>query len=127
MKTLFTFIFGLSVGLLLTHYYAQTKSDYFNHLYTQYSQVNYNPISQQQFEQKWLSDVPWCFATKQSNYCNSATACKPENNEIHPKAESQLVHIHQKLINWYPKAQSALHQMQSWAVTTWEKQVNQMN
>ena len=127
MKTLMIFIFGLAVGLMSTHYYSHEKKEYFSKLYSEYVRVNYNQLTPKQFEHKWLATTPWCFATPEKNICNSATVCNPENNETHMVPKNNLVHVHQRLINWYPKAKTAIHDIQNWAVTTWEKQIGQLN
>jgi hypothetical protein len=124
MKTFFTLTLGIIVGLLTTHYYQSTKNDYFNNLYVQYSAINYEQLTEKQFERKWISaEQAWCFNTENKNNCNLAASLNKE--EI--STEMQMIALHQKLVKWYPKAKSTMHQVQLWALSTWEKQASQLN
>jgi len=123
MKTLFTLSFGIIIGLIATHYYHHSKTQYFDGLYSQYTQVNFDQLSIQKFEQKWLADEAWCFNSPTQNYCNPATI----DNESNTSPNNQIVNLHQKLIDWYPKAKSSFYDIRHWAINIWEKQTRQVN
>ena len=123
MKTLLTFSFWIIIGLMATHYYHHSKTQYFDDLYSQYTQVNFNQLSLHKFEQKWLADESWCFKSPIQNYCNAATVA----NQSETSPNNQIVSMHQKLINWYPKVKSTIYDIQHWAINTWEKQSSQVN
>lgn len=120
MKTLFTLTLGIIIGLVAAQYYYDYKTRYFNDLYNQYSVVNYNQLTLQQFEKRWLSEQPWCFSTAEKNYCNAVITCNDKDKAV--SSDNQLICLHQKLNSWYPKAITALDEIKNWLTATWEKQ-----